>query len=142
MLQIPEIFPEDAGTYTCEAFNDVGECFSSCTLVVNVPSDEEALKGHPSFTSFPRSHTAERNAVASFTAEVTGEVKEVAWFKDGKQMYESPMKNKITMGSGKSGRKVLSLDVMECGSTDSGQYAVIVSGDTGEAKAAFSLNVT
>ena len=35
-LQIPEIFPEDAGTYTCEAFNDVGECFSACTLVVEV----------------------------------------------------------------------------------------------------------
>ena len=37
-LQIPEIFPEDAGTYTCEAFNDVGECFSACTLVVEVSS--------------------------------------------------------------------------------------------------------
>ena len=35
-LEIPEIFPEDAGTYTCEAFNDVGECFSACTLVVEV----------------------------------------------------------------------------------------------------------
>ena len=36
VLEIPEIFPEDAGTYTCEAFNDVGECFSACTLVVEV----------------------------------------------------------------------------------------------------------
>lgn len=25
-LQIAEIFPEDSGTYTCEAFNNVGEC--------------------------------------------------------------------------------------------------------------------
>lgn len=33
-LKIAEIFPEDGGTYTCEAFNDVGETFSSCTLVV------------------------------------------------------------------------------------------------------------
>ncbi len=36
-LEIQEIFPEDAGTYTCEAFNDVGECFSSCTLSVQTP---------------------------------------------------------------------------------------------------------
>jgi hypothetical protein len=33
-LKIAEIFPEDAGTYTCEVFNDVGEAFSSCTLLV------------------------------------------------------------------------------------------------------------
>lgn len=33
-LNIAEIFPEDSGTYTCEAFNDAGESFSSCTLVV------------------------------------------------------------------------------------------------------------
>lgn len=33
-LNIAEIFPEDSGTYTCEAFNDAGESFSSCTLNV------------------------------------------------------------------------------------------------------------
>lgn len=33
-LRIAEIFPEDAGTYTCEVFNDVGEAFSTCTLLV------------------------------------------------------------------------------------------------------------
>jgi len=33
-LNIAEIFPEDSGIYTCEAFNDAGESFSSCTVVV------------------------------------------------------------------------------------------------------------
>lgn len=33
-LKIAEIFPEDSGTYTCEAFNDAGESFSSCSIVV------------------------------------------------------------------------------------------------------------
>lgn len=39
-LQIAEIFPEDSGTYTCEAFNDIGESFSSCTLNVIGKSKE------------------------------------------------------------------------------------------------------
>lgn len=33
-LKIAEIFPEDSGTYTCEAFNDAGEAFSSCSIFV------------------------------------------------------------------------------------------------------------
>merc|ERR1711962_1165183 len=39
-LVINEIFPEDGGSYTCEAFNDVGECFTTCSLVVEVPGEE------------------------------------------------------------------------------------------------------
>lgn len=53
-LEIAEIYPEDSGMYTCEAFNDAGECFSTCTLTVLVP--EETLKG-PRFSIYPRSAT-------------------------------------------------------------------------------------
>ncbi len=55
VLEIHEIFPEDAGTYTCEAFNDVGECFSSCTLVVDEGEGQpEEERNRPQFRSFPR----------------------------------------------------------------------------------------
>ena len=37
-MHIPEIFPEDASTHTCEAFNNVGECFSAFKLVLEVIS--------------------------------------------------------------------------------------------------------
>merc|ERR1711887_358952 len=62
-LIIQEIFPEDAGSYTCEAFNDVGECFSTCSLVVEVPGEEVHA---PIFTAFPGSLTVARGAAASF----------------------------------------------------------------------------
>ena len=56
-LEIAEIFPEDSGTYTCEAFNDAGECFSTATLNVVVPGEEP----HPiNFKSFPKSLTVTR----------------------------------------------------------------------------------
>jgi hypothetical protein len=38
-LIILEVFPEDRGTYTCEAFNDSGECYSSASLEVNIPGE-------------------------------------------------------------------------------------------------------
>lgn len=43
-LEISEIFPEDSGIYTCEAFNDAGEAFSSCTLIVNGMSNRSITK--------------------------------------------------------------------------------------------------
>lgn len=33
-LEIAECLPEDSGTYTCEAFNDSGETFSTGTILV------------------------------------------------------------------------------------------------------------
>jgi len=138
VLEIHEVFPEDAGTYTCEAFNDVGECFSTCTLVVEegdgAPEEE---RRRPRFTRFPSSLTVGRGATASFEAECSDSApKEVAWMKDGKQLRETPMKVRVTAAKGK-----LTLDVMECGASDAGQYAIIVSTEKGEVKAAFSLNV-
>ncbi|KAG1672466.1 Twitchin [Nymphon striatum] len=65
-LVIAEIFPEDSGSYTCEAFNDTGESFSSCTLVVVVPAEE--MKG-PVISRYPESVTVHEGQSASFTLE-------------------------------------------------------------------------
>lgn len=34
-LVIAEVFPDDFGTYTCEAYNAIGEACSSCSVIVN-----------------------------------------------------------------------------------------------------------
>lgn len=54
------------GVYTCEAFNDCGESFSSCSLVVAVPGEEMRS---PFFKQFPASATVATGEGASFTAE-------------------------------------------------------------------------
>jgi len=132
-LVIQEVFPEDAGTYTCEAFNDVGECFSTCSLVVNVPGEDVFA---PTFKKFPSSLTVEKSGSASFEAEVDSAPTTVAWMKDGREIKEQGMKYRM---SSKGTR--LSLDIMECSMSDAGQYALIVTNKKGESKAAFSLNV-
>jgi len=132
-LLITEIFPEDAGSYTCEAFNDIGECFSTCSLVVDVPGEEVHA---PVFTAFPASLTVAKAAAASFEATLNSPPATTSWMKDGKEVKEQPMKHRITA----SGNKVC-LDVMECSTADAGQYALIVTNKKGESKAAFSLNI-
>ena len=132
-LIIHEIFPEDGGTYTCEAFNDIGECFSTCSLVVEVPGEEQPA---PKFVRYPVSFTAERGSAASFEAELDAPPASVRWTKDGRELREQAMKYRITAKGPRLG-----LDILECSTADAGQYAVIVSNRKGDAKAAFSLNV-
>jgi hypothetical protein len=93
-LEIQEIFPEDAGTYTCEAFNDVGECFSTCSLNVLVPG--EAPSSAPNFKTFPSSLTLDRGLKAEFTAELDKLAESVIWMKDGKALGEQAGKFRIT----------------------------------------------
>ena len=133
VLEIQEIFPEDCGTYTCEAFNDVGECYTTCTLVVDVPGEDLP---QPTFKTYPKSMTVDKNGSATFVAELSQTPKQVTWMKDGKTLKEIPMKNRMVANKNK-----LSLDIMECREADAGQYALIVTGEKGETKAAFSLNV-
>jgi hypothetical protein len=133
-LEIQEIFPEDAGTYTCEAFNDVGECFSTCSLVVVVPGDPPMSA--PGFKSFPKSLTLDRGLKATFNAELDKLAESVTWMKDGKPITEQAGKFRIS----KSGNKI-SFEISNCSQADSGQYAIIVANKKGENKAAFSVNV-
>jgi len=137
-LEIQEIFPEDAGTYTCEAFNDVGECFSTASLVVEVPGDEPDPAA-PRFKAFPKSLTVNKGDAAAFVAGLEkAEIDAVTWMKDGKVLAEAPLKVKMNQNKATG---LLTLDVKDAGEGDAGQYAVIAANSKGEAKAAFSLNV-
>lgn len=134
LLEIAEVYPEDAGTYTCEAFNNLGECFSSCTLFVQVPDEKAASDSL--FASYPTSASVDKGKCATFQCEAKIAPKQVTWKKDGKEMKEAPMKLKMQSAGSR-----LTLDVMDCGPVDAGQFELVIDDGKREDKAAFSLNV-
>lgn len=132
-LQIAEIFPEDGGTYTCEAFNDAGESFSTCTINVTVPGDEPKL---PNFTKFPISVSVSDGENAQFECEVDGELQNLAWLKDGKPIDESRSHYSFTKD-----RHHYTFAITKCTIDDVGQYQAKVVTKKGENLCAFSINV-
>lgn len=132
-LEIAEIFPEDSGAYTCEAFNDAGESFSSCTLNVIVPGDQPKS---PVFKTFPVSATVSEGESATFQAETEEEPLQINWLKDSKPIKENTAKYKFTADG-----KKYSLTILKCDANDIGQYQAKAIGKKGETFSAFSVNV-
>lgn len=132
-LKIAEIFPEDSGVYTCEAFNNAGESFSSCTLNVRVPGEQPKS---PVFKTFPISATVSQGEAASFVAEMEDEPLQINWLKDGKLIKESTSKYVFTADG-----KRYTLQIKSCDTNDVGQYQAKAIGKKNETFAAFSLNV-
>ncbi|XP_053200690.1 twitchin-like isoform X3 [Panonychus citri] len=133
-LIVTEIYPEDAGTYTCEAFNESGEAFSSCTLQVIVP--EEEIKG-PEIVTFPQSVTVQLGKSANFTVETKKAVTSAQWFQDGKIISETSSHHKMTKESPKKYSLALPATLL----TDIGQFSVKLTDPTGETNATVALNV-
>lgn len=136
-LQVAEIFPEDAGTYTCEAFNDAGESFSTCTINVLVPGDEPR---QPVFRTYPASATLTVGERATFVCETEEELLQLNWLKDGRQIEESGVNGGARYLFTKDGQRY-QLEIVGCQVGDVGQYQAKAIGKMGEQLAAFSVNV-
>lgn len=113
-LQIAEIFPEDGGTYTCEAFNDAGESFSTCTISVSVPGDEPK---QPIFVKFPISVSVTEGENAKFECDFDGDLLNLAWLKDGKPIDESRSRYSFTKDNNR-----YAFAITKCTLDDVGQY--------------------
>ncbi|XP_061506911.1 twitchin isoform X8 [Anopheles gambiae] len=133
-LHIAEIFPEDAGTYTCEAFNKGGESFSSCTITVLAQDDQ---KDKPTFAKFPASLSVLDGAKAVFSCETYEAPSKLQWYKDGEPINESSNRYRFVKKDNK-----YTFTVAKCSFEDIGQYQVRVVTRAGDALASFSLNVS
>jgi len=136
-LQIAEIFPEDAGTYTCEAFNDAGESFSTCTIGVTIPGEETKA---PIFTSFPSSGTLQEGELGRFECELQESPLKLNWLKDGKTIDDDDKSNASKYRFTKD-RNRYTFEIVSCQSSDIGQYQAKAIGKKGESFAAFSVNI-
>ncbi|XP_074660014.1 twitchin-like [Tubulanus polymorphus] len=129
-LTISEVFPEDTGEYSCEAFNSVGEAISLCTVRVDVPDEKGS---GPSFETFPASVTVEEGSPAKFSCSIKSESPvEITW-KKGKSNVEASDRIKVESGDRNS-----TLEILATLATDSGEYTAVA----GTASWSFSLNVT
>lgn len=143
----------DAGTYTCEAFNNVGECFTTCQVFVisqhekleflhtpgaSVPDkDRLGEVKNPLFLKFPQSQSVGSGAAAKFECQFYDELLTVQWLKDGVRIKEEDNENmKFTQKNGK-----YSMEIRAASQSDIGQYQAKGVGRQGESISAFSLNV-
>ncbi|XP_072581342.1 myosin light chain kinase, smooth muscle isoform X13 [Vulpes vulpes] len=82
-LCIQEVFPEDTGTYTCEAWNSAGEVRTQAVLMVQEPQDGT----QPWFISKPRSLTASLGQTVLISCAIAGDpFPTVHWLRDGKAL--------------------------------------------------------
>ncbi|XP_043930851.1 myosin light chain kinase, smooth muscle isoform X2 [Protopterus annectens] len=85
ILYIQEVFPEDKGKYTCEAWNDLGEAQTQATLTVQEPQDGI----QPWFISKPKSLVSSIGDHTLISCAIAGDpFPAVHWFKDGQEITE------------------------------------------------------
>merc|ERR1711970_1001568 len=159
-LVIKEVFPEDAGTFTCVAKNCVGFASSSAELVVEHPLSDHGTEKHdrrslsressladivegipPTFAQRPSTKTAEEGSSVELECRfVAIPEAEVRWFFNKTEIKTSQrvvIENQADMHMYCSFVKINNVKM-----EDKGTYEVIAKNREGEAANTLTLNVT
>ncbi|XP_068543609.1 myosin light chain kinase, smooth muscle isoform X1 [Anas acuta] len=129
-LYIQEVFPEDTGKYTCEAWNELGETQTQATLTVQEPQDGI----QPWFISKPRSVTAAPGQNVLISCAIAGDpFPTVHWFKDGQEIL--PGKGCEILQN----EDIFTLILRNVQSRHAGQYEIQLRNQVGECSCQVSL---
>ncbi|XP_042523295.1 myosin light chain kinase, smooth muscle isoform X1 [Dipodomys spectabilis] len=130
-LCIQEVFPEDTGTYTCEAWNSVGEVRSQAVLTVQEPHDGT----QPWFISKPRSVTASLGQSVLISCAIAGDpFPTVHWLRDGKVLSKDNGHFEVLQNE-----DVFTLVLKNVQPWHAGQYEILLKNRVGKCSCQVSL---
>ncbi|XP_042637334.1 myosin light chain kinase, smooth muscle [Orycteropus afer afer] len=130
-LCIQEVFPEDTGTYTCEAWNSAGEVRTQAVLTVQEPHDGT----QPWFISKPRSVTATLGQSVLMSCAIAGDpFPTVHWLRDGKPLSKDSGHFEVLQNE-----DVFTLVLKNVQPWHAGQYEILLKNRVGECSCQVSL---
>uniref|UniRef100_A0A8P0P1J8 Myosin light chain kinase, smooth muscle n=2 Tax=Canis lupus familiaris TaxID=9615 RepID=A0A8P0P1J8_CANLF len=130
-LCIQEVFPEDTGTYTCEAWNSAGEVRTQAVLMVQEPQDGT----QPWFISKPRSLTASLGQTVLISCAIAGDpFPTVHWLRDGKALSKDSGHFEVLQNE-----DVFTLVLKNVQPWHAGQYEIQLKNRVGECSCQVSL---
>ncbi|XP_076974239.1 myosin light chain kinase, smooth muscle isoform X2 [Tamandua tetradactyla] len=130
-LCIQEVFPEDMGTYTCEAWNSAGEARTQAVLTVQEPQDGT----QPWFISKPRSVTATLGQNVLISCAIAGDpFPTVHWLRDGRALSKDAGHFEVLQNE-----DVFTLVLKSVQPWHAGQYEILLKNRVGECSCQVSL---